>query len=124
MDAANEDAQVIESANVRLLSGEYPHAIAQDLRRHTHLIPALHDAFAAASVEQRQRGKWWIIVGSVVFVLTVIVVVVALGAGCMISGPGLLLGLFVLTSGITKVRNSRDILAAASVLDTVPKDPL
>jgi hypothetical protein len=88
MDAADEDAQIIGSATARLLSGEYPHAIAKDLRQHTHLVPALRNAFVAASVQRRQRGKWWIIVGSVISVLTVLVVIVALGAGCMISGAG------------------------------------
>jgi hypothetical protein len=124
MDAADEDAQIVESAIARLLSGEYPESIAKDLRQHQHLVAKLKDAFAAASFEQRKRGKWWIIVGGVVSVLTVIIVIIALGSGCMISGPGLLLGLYVLTSGITKVRNSRDILAAASALDTLPKDPI
>jgi hypothetical protein len=115
---AGEEAEVLQSAAQRLLSGEYPESIARDLSQHTHLVPLLRAAFQEASVEQRKRGKRHVVVGAVVSVFMVILVLSFLGAGICVTGPGLLIGLYALASGVSKIRNARDIAAAASLLGT------
>jgi hypothetical protein len=103
------DTQLWTSGLQRLLSREYPGSVAEDLRKQGLCEADLEPLFRDAATRQRRRGVWRTLAGVTVSLITLFTVLAASEAGIEIYGPGLCIGLFVLASGILKLKNSREI---------------
>ena len=112
MEQAHDDIQLRNAGLQRLRSGEYPESVARDLRKQGLSEQAMQSLFASAAAQQRRRGVVRIIAGVILSLVTLFIVMVVSEAGFVIYGPGWLIGLFVLVSGILKLKNSGEIAKA------------
>lgn len=112
-DPAPDMARLRATGMERLRSGEYPESIARDLIKQGLPPIEVESLFRNAAGKARGDGIVRIIAGTVLLVVTVILVLAISEAGYMVYGSGLLIGLFVLVNGFLKIKNSGEIARAA-----------
>ncbi len=96
----------------RLRSGEYPESVARDLSKQGLSASELELLFREAASKQRRNGVFRIVAGIVLQFIMGAIVLGVRDAGYQIYGPIVVVGLFVLVSGILKIRNSGEIARA------------
>lgn len=96
----------------RLTSGEFPESVARDLKQQGLTFPELQDLFLEAAGKKRRSGFIWIAVGAMITLATALLVMGAIEAGLRCYGPGLAAGLVVITNGILRLKNAREIKKA------------
>ena len=106
----------LQSAGLeRLKSGEFPEAVARDLKKQGLTHPDIESLFLEAAGQRRRNGFIRVAVGVVLTLGTVFVVLGAAEAGIRCYGPGLAVGLFVTINGILQLKNAREITRAVEV---------
>ncbi len=99
----------------RLKSGEFPEAVARDLRKQGLTYPDIKSLFLEAAGQWRRGGFIRIAIGVVLTMAMILVVMGAAEIGIKCYGPGLAVGLFVIANGILKLKNARKIARAVEV---------
>jgi hypothetical protein len=103
----------------RLRSGEYPESIARDLVKQRLPSPEMESLFRDAAGRQCSSGVARAVAGALLLLVTGILVWAMSEAGIKVYGLGLLIGLFVLTNGLLKIKNSGEIARAAQTARAV-----
>ncbi len=80
----------------RLKSGEFPEAVARDLKKQGLTYPELESLFQEAAGQRRRGGFIRIAIGVVLTMAMILVVMGAAEIGIKCYGPGLAVGLFVI----------------------------
>lgn len=96
----------------RLRSGEYPESVARDLAKQGLSAAELESLFRDAASRQRRSGVFRIVAGVILQFIMGAIVLGVRDAGYQIYGPIVVIGLFVLVSGILKIKNSGEIARA------------
>lgn len=111
-DQTLDRAQLRTKGMERLRSGEYPESIARDLMKQGLTTVEVENLFRDAASQQRRSGMFRIVAGLVLQFIMGAIVLGVRDAGYQIYGPIVLVGLFVLVSGILKIKNSGEIARA------------
>ena len=99
----------------RLKSGEFPEAIARDLKKQGLTYPELQSLFREAAGKKRRGGFTRIAWGLAITLATALLVMGAMEAGFTCYGPGLAVGLFVVANGMLQLKNAREMKKAVEV---------
>ncbi len=99
----------------RLKSGEFPEAVARDLKKQGLTYPDIKSLFLEAAGQRRRSGFIRIAIGAVLTMAMILVVMGAAEIGIKCYGPGLAVGLFVIANGILQLKNAREITRAVEV---------
>jgi hypothetical protein len=99
----------------RLKSGEFPEAVARDLKKQGLTYPELLSLFREAAGRKRRGGFIRIALGVAITLATALLVMGAMEAGFKCYGPGLAVGLFVIANGILQLKNAREMKKAVEV---------
>jgi hypothetical protein len=99
----------------RLKSGEFPEAVARDLKKQGLTYPELQSLFREAAVKKRRGGFIRIALGVAITLATALLVMGAMEAGFRCYGPGVAVGLFVIANGILQLKNAREMKKAVEV---------
>lgn len=89
--------QLLARGRERLRSGEYPASVARDLSRQGLSENEIQDLFQAAATRRRRTALASLLAGASLSLLILFLVWGAAGAGLTCSGPGLLVGLIVMS---------------------------
>jgi len=118
--AQPQPAELDAAGLARLRASEDPGAVASDLRKQGRSPEEIRSLFRDAARQQRRSGLIMLIGGALLSLVIFLIVWGAMDAGFTCSGPGLLVGLFVMVRGILKLKNGSEIATVSETLGSQP----